>query len=111
MEKTQGHPWPPHHAHTKEVGWGERVGLQWRRDKVGRAQLSGRGGCTWMKAQLLNPPLGGRPVSPPVPGVTVNLCEQSSNTSRPVNYGAQPSIYIRNAWSLSTGRLYLFPCC
>ena len=54
---------------------------------------------------------GGRPGSPPVPGVTVNLREQSSNTSRPVNYGAQPSIYIRNAWFSSAGRLYLFPCC
>lgn len=28
----------------------------------------------------------------PVPRMTVNLHEQSSNISRPVNYGAQPSV-------------------
>lgn len=46
---------------------------------------------------------GGRPGSPPVPGVTVDLREWSGNTSRPVNYGAQPSVYISDAGLPSSG--------
>lgn len=38
-----------------------------------------------------NPLLPGDSASP-VPGMTVNLHEQSSHISQPVNYGAQPSV-------------------
>lgn len=44
-------------------------------------------------AALATPnPLLPRDSASPVPGMTVNLHEQSSNISRPVNYGAQPSV-------------------
>lgn len=50
------------------------------------------GGDALLSAALAtpNPLLPGDSVSS-VPGMTVNLHEQSSNISRPVNYGAQPS--------------------
>lgn len=72
-------------------------------------RTAARGG--WLLSAALatpNPLLPGDSSSP-VPRMTVNLHEQSSNISRPVNYGAQPSVQSRNACSSSSQRLYLFP--
>ena len=83
----------------KEVAGGAGAGLQWDgtgwgRVGAGSAQLLGRAG-PWMNEWLQ--PSGGLPASPPGPGTPVNLHEQSGEISRPVDYGAQPSVQTRNA--------------
>lgn len=58
----------PHTTYTPgRWAGGERVGLPLGPDEVGRAQLLGRGGCTWMKEQLLTPSSWGTSCSPSCP--------------------------------------------
>jgi hypothetical protein len=56
----------------------------------GKTAAGGGGALLLAALATPNPLLPGDSTSS-VPGMTVNLHEQSSNISRPVNYGAQPS--------------------